>query len=124
MLVVPAVLAVAGFARADTAFIERREQRHAFVAPAVSSGALATGGYERDLERQIADAFPLRTTLIEMYDYAKFAWLGESTSANVIRGRDGWLFLGAEESRYVSGAWTPSSAELAHIADVYAARAR
>jgi alginate O-acetyltransferase complex protein AlgJ len=124
MLVVPALLAAAGFARPDTAFIETREQRYPFVAPAVSSGALATGGYERDLERQIADAFPLRTTLIEAYDYAKFAWLGASTSANVIRGRDGWLFLGAEESRYVTGEWTPSAAELAHIADVYAARAR
>ena len=99
-----------GLLGADTAFIETREQRHPFVAPGVSSGALATGGYERDLERQIADTFPLRTWLVETYDYAKFAWLGESTSVNVIRGRDGWLFLGAEESRYVTGGWTPSSA--------------
>ncbi len=124
MLVVPGMLALAGFGRADVAFIEGKEQRHPFVAPAVSSGALATGGYERDLERQIADAFPLRTSLVEGYDYAKFVWLGESTSPLVIRGRDGWLFYGAEESPYVTGAWKPTDAELAHIASVYAARAR
>jgi alginate O-acetyltransferase complex protein AlgJ len=124
MLAVPGVLALAGFGRADRAFIEVSEQRHPFVAPAVSSGALATGGYERDLERQIADQFPLRTWLVEAYDYPKFAWFGESTTPSVIRGRDGWLFYGAEESRYVSGAWTPSAADLAHIADAYAARGR
>jgi hypothetical protein len=124
MLAVPGVLALAGFARPDTAFIEGSEQRHPFVAPAVSSGALATGGYERDLERQIADAFPLRTSLVEAYDYPKFAWFGQSTTPTVIRGRDGWLFYGAEESKYVTGVWAPSSAELAHIAGVYAERAR
>ncbi|MDB5043868.1 MAG: hypothetical protein JWN27_4594 [Candidatus Eremiobacteraeota bacterium] len=124
MLAVPGALALAGFARVDTAFIETREQRYPFVAPAVSSGALATGGYERDLERQIADAFPLRTPLIEAYDYAEFVWFGESTTPTVVRGRDGWLFYGAEELRYVTGSWKPSDAELAHIANVYAARAR
>ena len=124
MLVGPGVLALAGFARADTAFIETSEQRRVFVAPGVSSGALATGGYERDLERQIADAFPLRTWLVEAYAYPKFAWLGGSMTPNVVRGRDGWLFYGAEESQYVTGAWKPSEAELAHVAGVYAARAR
>jgi alginate O-acetyltransferase complex protein AlgJ len=124
MLVGPGVLALAGFARPDTAFIEGSEQRRAFVAPGVSSGALATGGYERDLERQIADAFPLRTWLVEAYAYPKFAWLGGSMTPNVVRGRDGWLFYGAEESQYVTGAWKPSQSELAHVAGVYAARAR
>jgi alginate O-acetyltransferase complex protein AlgJ len=124
MLVGPGVLALAGFARADTAFIETSEQRRVFGAPGVGSGALATGGYERDLERQIADAFPLRTWLVQAYDYPKFAWLGASTTPNVVRGRDGWLFYGAEESQYVTGAWKPSQSELAHIAGVYASRAR
>lgn len=124
MLLVPEALALAGYAAPDAAFILNHEQRRPFVAPPPSSGALATAGYERDLEREIADRFPLRTPLIEGYDVAKFVLLNASTSPNVIRGRDGWLFYGAEERQYVTGAWSPGDATLAHIASVYVARAR
>jgi alginate O-acetyltransferase complex protein AlgJ len=124
LLFLPAVLAVFGFARPDTEFLRDTEGRRQFVAPTVSSGALATGGYERDLERQIADAFPLRSQLIAMYGHVKFFWLGDSTTASTVRGRDGWVFYANEERRYATGAWQPTDADLEHIAAVYADRAR
>lgn len=123
MLLAPLVLALTGHAGFDTDFIVKMENRRPFVAPPISSGALATGGWERDAEREIADAFPLRRRLIETYDTVKYAWLQDSTSVNVIRGRDGWLFYGAEERDYLDGTHPPSDADLARVADIYAARA-
>ena len=121
LLAMPAALAVMGRAGFDTAFIENTEHRVPFVAPAVSSGALATGGWERDAEREIADAFPLRTLLIRANDRAAFLWFGDTASGQVIRGRDGWLFYGAEERDYLAG--KPGDDAIAHVAEVYAARA-
>jgi len=40
------------------------------------------------------DRFPLRDRLIRAHNQIKFSWLGSSPSQDVIRGRDGWLFLG------------------------------
>ena len=122
LLAAPAAFALTGHAGNDDAFIMTTEQRRPFVAPPVTSGALASGGWERDFERQLADAFPLRKYLIESYDYTKFAVLSDSSSSFVIRGRDDWLFLAADEREYLEG--LPSDAVLAHIADVYAARSR
>lgn len=124
MLLAPALLALTGHAGFDTAFIESGELRHPFVAPPPTKGALATGGWQRDAEREIADAFPLRRTLIEAYDHAKYAWLHDVASSHVVKGRDGWLFFGDEELQYVTGAARPSDAELTSLADVYAARDR
>jgi len=123
MLLVPAALALAGRAGADADFIYHSEMRNPFVAPPVTSGALATGGWQRDAERQIADAFPLRRPLIESYDVAKYRWLGDVASAHVIRGRDGWLFYADEERDYHDGTYAPSDAQLARLADIYRARA-
>ena len=123
LLLAPAVLAATGHAGFDIAFLVGTEQRQPFLAPPPSSGALATGGWERDGEREIADAFPLRTPLILAYDRVKFAWLRDLPSTRVIAGRDGWFFLGNEERAYITGAYHPSDAELASIADVYARRA-
>jgi hypothetical protein len=122
LLAAPAALALTGHAGFDTAFLMTTEQRRPFVAPPVTSGALASGGWERDFERQLADAFPLRKYLIESYDYAKYNWLRDSSSSFVIRGRNGWLFLAADERDYLAG--SPSDTVVAHIADVYAARSR
>jgi hypothetical protein len=122
LLAAPALLALTGHAGFDTAFIMTTEQRRPFVAPPLTSGALASGGWERDFERQIADAFPLRKYLIEGYDYTKFAGLHDSSSGFVIRGRNGWLFLASDEREYLDG--SPGDAVIAHLADVYAARAR
>ncbi|HEY4442287.1 MAG TPA: hypothetical protein VGN14_17635, partial [Candidatus Elarobacter sp.] len=123
MLFLPAALAAGGFARPDAQFLLHTEERLPFVAPAVSSGALATGGYERDLERQVADAFPLRSQLIAAY--GRFVYrLGGTTTRAVIRGREGWLFYGNEERGYVTGSGPPSDADLVRIADLYAARVR
>ena len=122
LLALPAMLALFGRAGADTAFITTVENRRPFVAPPVTSGALATGGWERDAERQIADAFPLRKALIEGYDYVKYAWLGDGAGNRVLRGRDGWFYLGDEELTYLTGAYAVD-AVVAHLADVYAARA-
>ena len=122
LLAAPAALALTGHAGFDTAFLMTTEQRRPFVAPPVTSGALASGGWERDFERQLADAFPLRKYFIQSYDYAKYIWLHDSSSSSVIRGRNGWLFLAADERDYVAG--SPSDTVVAHIADVYAARSR
>ncbi len=124
MLLVPAALALTGRGGADDDFIYHTEMRHPFVAPPPSSGALATGGWERDVERQIADTFPLRRTMIEAYDEAKFRWLGDVAGPHVVRGREGWLFFNDEERRYDDGTFAPSGAELARIAALYRARAR
>ncbi|MBV8367413.1 MAG: hypothetical protein JO036_00560 [Candidatus Eremiobacteraeota bacterium] len=120
LLLVPAALALTGHAGFDVDFLLNTEQRKPFVAPPVTSGALATGGWQRDAEREIADGFPLRRQLITGYDYAKYVWLGDVGSTSVIRGRDGWLFYGAEERDYLEG--KPTDADLAHAAAVYAAR--
>jgi hypothetical protein len=123
LLLAPALLALTGHAGFDVAFLQNTEHRRPFVAPPPTSGALATGGWERDAERELADAFPLRKQLIQSYDYAKYAWLGDIRSDAVIRGRDGWLFLGGEERAYLTDRVNPTDAVLAHVADVYAARA-
>jgi hypothetical protein len=125
LLLAPAFLALMGHAGFDTDFIEHSELRHPFVAPPPSAGALATGGWERDAEREVADAFPLRRQLIEGYDHAKYAWLHDVASTHVIKGRDGWLFLGDEERWYLTGEQhRPTDADLARLADIYAARSR
>jgi alginate O-acetyltransferase complex protein AlgJ len=123
LLLAPAALALAGLGGADQDFIYYSEMRQPFVAPPVSTGALATGGWERDLERQIADRFPLRRRLIESYDVTKYAWLGDVASSHVTRGADGWLFFGDEERRYDDGTFAPTGAQLARLAAVYQARA-
>jgi hypothetical protein len=124
VLLAPAVLALAGRAGVDADFIYHHEMRYPFVAPAVSAGALATGGWQRDVERQIADGFPLRRHLIEDYDLAKYAWLHDVASSHVVGGTDGWLFYGDEERSYDDGTYRPSDAALATLADVYKARAQ
>ncbi|HEY6237236.1 MAG TPA: hypothetical protein VIW69_19190 [Candidatus Elarobacter sp.] len=123
LLLAPALLAFTGHAGFDTEFLLHTERRPPFVAPRPTTGALATGGWERDAEREIADAFPLRKQLIQSYDYAKFAWLGDAPRDAVIRGRDGWLFLGSEERTYLTDPHAASDAELTQLANVYAARA-
>jgi alginate O-acetyltransferase complex protein AlgJ len=124
LLLAPALLALTGHAGFDTEFLLHTERRQPFVAPRPTTGALATGGWERDAEREIADAFPLRKQLIQSYDYAKFTWLGDDAPRRaVIRGRDGWLFLGAEERTYLTDPHAASDAELTQLADLYAARA-
>lgn len=123
LLLAPAALALAGRYGADAEFITHHEMRSPFVAPPPSSGALATGGWERDAERQIADGFPLRRNLIEAYDLAKYFAFGSVASSHVTRGRDGWLFYAAEERDYDDGTYAPTDAQLAATADVYEARA-
>ncbi|GAC1579539.1 MAG: hypothetical protein NVS3B7_13610 [Candidatus Elarobacter sp.] len=120
----PAILALTGHARADGAYIVTHEQRIPFVAPPPSSGALATGGWERDVEREIADRFPFRTPLVETYDYAKYAWFGGTPTPLIVRGRDSWLFWTMEERRYVTRTWNPSDADLSRLAALYGDRAR
>jgi alginate O-acetyltransferase complex protein AlgJ len=124
LLLAPAALALTGLGGADRDFIYHSEMREPFVAPPVSRGALATGGWERDLERQIADRFPLRRRLIEAYDVMKYLWLGDVASTHVIRGADGWLFYDDEERDYDDGTYDPTDAQLARLAAVYEARAR
>jgi hypothetical protein len=122
LLLAPGALALSGHAGFDTAFIEGNEGRRPFVAAHTSSGALATGGWERDVEREIADAFPLRRQLIEGYDRVMYLGLRDIRSTHVISGRDGWLFLGNEELWYLTGQRTLSDAQLATLADLYRVR--
>ena len=123
MLLAPAVLALSGHAGFDTAFIEGTELREPFVAPPPTGGALATGGWERDAEREIADAFPLRRALIEAYDRVKYSGLRDIPSTHVIGGREGWIFLGDEERWYFTGLRTLSDQQLESLARLYQARA-
>jgi hypothetical protein len=123
LLLAPAVLALAGRAGVDADFIYHTEMRHPFHAPPPTSGALATGGWQRDFERQIADAFPLRRQVIERYDFAKYAWLHDIASNHVIAGADGWIFYRDEEGSYDDGTYDPTDTELAKLADLYKSRA-
>ena len=123
LLLAPAALALTGHAGFDTAFLRNTEHRNPFVAPPVTRGALATGGWERDAERQIADAFPLRKQLIRSYAFVKYSWLGDVANTKVIRGRDGWFYFGDAERTYLTDRSRPTDAVLAHVADGYAARA-
>jgi hypothetical protein len=122
LLLVPGALALGGRAGVDVAFIEGVEARHPFIAPAPSGGALATGGWQRDAERQIADAFPLRRQLIVGYDRAMYLGLHDIPSPHVVGGRDGWFFLGDEERWYITGERTLSDAQLTAVAELYRAR--
>ncbi len=124
LLLAPAVLAVTGHAGFDAAFIERTELREPFVAPAATSGALATGGWERDAERTIADAFPLRSGLIGAYHGVQYRVLHDLSAPLVIVGRDGWLFYAVDERRYLTGDYDARETTLARTADAYAGRAR
>jgi hypothetical protein len=123
MLLTPAALALTGHAGVDEDFIYNTEMRKPFVAPSATTGALATGGWERDVERQIGDAFPFRRRLIEAYDIAKYRWLDDVGSSHLIRGSGGWLFYGEEERAYIDGTFNPSERELVRLGEVYRARA-
>ncbi len=123
LLLAPGMLALMGWARIDAQFIGQTELRRPFIAPPPTSGALATGGWERDFERQVSDTFPLRSAWIEALGGAKYAWFGDVLGNSVIVGRDGWLFFGLEERSYLTGAYDPSDVELASLADLYARRA-
>jgi alginate O-acetyltransferase complex protein AlgJ len=123
LLLAPAALALTGNAGVDIAFLQNTEHRNPFAAPPVTRGALATGGWERDAEREIADAFPLRKQLIQSYGFVKYSWLGDVANTKVIRGRDGWFYYGDTERIYLTDPSRPSDAVLAHVADEYAARA-
>ncbi len=50
--------------------------------------------FTADFEAFFNDRFPARDRLIRTHHRIVFDWLGDSPSADVIRGRDGWLFLG------------------------------
>lgn len=123
LLLAPLALALTGHAGFDEQFIGQTELRRPFVAPAVSTGALATGGWARDAEREIGDGFPLRTPIIEAYQRFKYSGLHDVASPNVMRGRNGWFFLANEEKRYLSDPQQTTDAALAHAADVYAQHA-
>ena len=122
LLLVPAALALSGRAGFDVAFIEGIEQRKPFVAPPPSTGALATGGWQRDAEREIGDAFPLRRQLIQGNDRALYLGLHDVSSSRVIGGREGWLFLGDDERSYLTGSRTLDDAQLAALANLFRAR--
>jgi hypothetical protein len=123
LLLAPAALALAGRARVDTDFIYHNEMRYPFAAPAVSAGALATGGWQRDAEREIADRFPLRRGLIEGYALTKYVGLHDIASSHVVRGDDDWLFYGDDERRYDDGTYRPADAELSRLTAIYQTRA-
>ncbi len=120
-LLLPIVLeALHGFS-ADNAFIRSTELRVPASFTALSRHTVASGAFQSGLEHSFDDAFPFRTAMIRAYGYAKYAWFGGTASDQVLRGRDGWLFLARDERSYIDG--QPTDAALAQLAAVYATRA-
>ena len=124
MLLAPAVAYALGAGRDNAQFIARSERREPAPMPPAPGLAADSPRYTRALERVIADAFPLRTALIQGYDVTKFVLLGDSSSDQVLRGRDGWLFLGDREQRaYITGALHVPEIQIDYLTAVFAARA-
>jgi hypothetical protein len=121
LLLWPVVAVALGGGRSDDAFINGIERRTVATIPPHTDAA---ADYSRAVERVIADRFPLRTNMIESYDWLKFSVFDDSSSPVVMRGRDGWLFLGEPQVRaYISGAYDPPNADLDYIVQVYRSRA-
>jgi alginate O-acetyltransferase complex protein AlgJ len=123
LLVFPAIAFATGASTGNAAFIVGAERRTVATMPPQSELTSRTGAYTRGLENVIADDFPFRTAIIEGYDWTKYV-LGDSSSERVLRGRDGWLFLGEPAVRaYITGANRPDDAALDYIVQVYRSRA-
>lgn len=120
LLVLPALLALTGKLAFDGDFLQRTEHRNPFVAAPATVPTVANGSWQRDLERELGDAFPFRSGIIRTYGYVKFAWL-DDVVGDVYRGKDGWLFLGYTDTMYMNG--QPDDGTLQHVADSLAARA-
>jgi hypothetical protein len=124
LLAFPLIAFALGGSRGNDDFIVGAERRTVATMPPRSELTSRTGAYTRGLEHVIADHFPLRTSLIEGYDWAKFALFGDSSSAQVLRGPNGWLFLGEPAVRaYIVGTNRPADVDLDYIVQVYRARA-
>ncbi len=124
LVAIPLIALAFGAARSDDAFIIGAERRPVATMPPQAELTTKTAEYTHSLERVLADRFPMRTHLIGGYDWAKFALLADSSSASVMRGRGGWLFLGEPQIRaYITGAFHPSDADLDYIVAVFRAHA-
>jgi hypothetical protein len=122
LVLLPAVALVLGGGRGNARFIAMSELRAAATMPPQAELASQTGAYTRGVERVVADRFPLRSPLIEGYDWTKFVLFGDSSSDHVIRGR--WLFLGEPQVRaYITGAYQASDVDFEYVVQVFQARA-
>jgi hypothetical protein len=88
------VLPVARLVGGHQSDMAATEQRTLAELPQWSWQADEVTTFPKAFEAFFSDRFPFRDRLIRLHNYVKFAWLGSSPSADVVRGRDGWLFLG------------------------------
>ena len=124
MLLAPALSAALGGGRANAAFIAAAELRTIATMPPRAELVASTPQYTRAVERVLGDNFPLRIALIEGYDFGKFFALGDSSSDQVLRGRDGWLFLGApRQVADITGTPPRPDAYIEYLAEVFRGRA-
>jgi alginate O-acetyltransferase complex protein AlgJ len=118
----PGLALLAAHGRADEPFLRFTEQRMPARFPSWSLSALASGGYGRAFESAFGDALPGRSRLLEDYDAIRFSGFGDNTSPDVVRGRDGWLFL-AEDRDAREWAARADDGDIAYVANVFRARA-
>ncbi|HEY0444524.1 MAG TPA: hypothetical protein VGC90_09900 [Candidatus Limnocylindrales bacterium] len=89
-LAIPGTLLAAGVRPVS---IENREQA-AF--PAVSLGRLADPAFFSAIDQFLVDNLPLRNEAVAAHAQVGEQVLGDTTDPQVVRGRDGWLFLRGE----------------------------
>jgi len=57
----------------------------------------AVRGFARAFEAWYQDRFGGREALVHAYNYGRFFWFHASPTPRVLRGREGWLFVGFDE---------------------------
>jgi hypothetical protein len=128
-LALPALALVATWSRTTTRF----ENRPTAAWPAPATAWTQPRAFTAAFERAFADRFGGRDALIRLHHGAKAVAFGTSPVANVMLGRDGWLFFLGEDGRSLdrhyrgTAAFTDAEvdalvAELARRRDVLAAQ--
>jgi hypothetical protein len=83
----------------DDKTISQLENRTLSHLPNMPTDSTTLAAFPKKLNVYYADHFGLRTWFTKNYKAIKYG-LGDSTSEDVIRGKDGWLFLGSIKNDY------------------------
>ena len=82
--------------RLQSSSVEKRTLAHL---PALPKSRKELQQFPSAFENYYKDHFGFREWLVSLYNMAKYK-LGDSPSDNVIRGREGWLFLGGDKYKF------------------------